>query len=1685
MNIEQTAHGSETCIHHLFEVQVKRAPEKTAVIWQEQSFTYGMLNMWAERLAHHLQGVGVGPETLVGIYMERSPYLVAALLAVFKSGGAYVPLDPHYPPARNEFMLADAQAKVVLTSETLAASVPSFEGPVLTLEPLLQDEGETAMAPVITSGNRLAYLIYTSGSTGKPKGAAITHQGAVTMLRWAREMYSDEDLSGLLAVTSVCFDISIFELFAPLSWGGTVILVNNALDLLSLPDPSIVKLVDMVPSAMTEILKAGRLPDSVRTVNLAGEALKQKLVQRVHEHPQVERVINLYGPSEDTTFSTFAVMGKNVPAIPPIGHPIINTQIHLLDEHFEPVPYGQPGEVYLGGAGVSRGYFRRPGQTAGKYIPNPFSQEAGQRLYKTGDLAFYRPDGQLQFISRIDHQVKVRGYRIELGEIETTLHRCEQLEDAVVIVREDIPGDKRLAAYVVPQGEPPTAEVLRQHLARTLPDYMLPTYYITLPALPLTPNGKVNRFALPAPDMSRPDMSSRYRAPETDLQAQLVTIWQSVIGLEQVGIDDNFFELGGHSLAAIKIIAWVQDELQARLSVETIFKAPTIAQMAEAVKVAVAAGGTEVVTPAPKEAVLPLAVPQEQIWFLEQLYPDIMPYNFQATLRFKGDLNKDALQQSLNEIVRRHEIFRTTFPSQNGHPVQVVHEPWPVPLPLVDLRKVPAGEREAALEAWLAQEFRIASDITKLPLLRWTLLQMEEQEYVLAHVEHHLVHDGWSFNVFLRELLRLYQGFHRGEPVSLPELPIQFGDYAYWQRAWEKGPAAQGQLDYWREQLAGSTSLLPLPTDYPRPEVPTFRGNVLRIELPVDLCQDLRAFSRNRGVTLYMTMLAAFYVLLHRYTSETDINVGAGLANRRQRELEGMIGMLVNMVVLRTDLAGNPSFGELVQRVRDVTLAAYAHQEVPFEQVVETLHPERNPSYNPIFQVAFSFHDSPLPELTLPGLELSMKEALSNGSSKFDINIISIPRFEQQMGRRHRSTELGVTVLWEYSSDLFAPETMERMVSHYQAILRQVVAHPAIPLSAISMLTVTEQEMLLQRRNETAVAYPHTTVQEQFEAQVARTPAAIAVVADEMVLTYEQLNERANQLARYLQQQGVRPGQNVGIGMERSVEMLVAELAVLKAGGTYVPLDPSYPLERLAFMVADTKTAVLLTLSHLDEQIRQLPQADSLQVIYVDQEATAIANQMKVNLPHSLDETAVAYIMYTSGSTGRPKGILIPHRAINRLVLNSDYIQLTATDRVAHLSNVSFDASTFEIWGALLNGARVVLIPWQVAISPAELVAYWQDKEITTLFLTTALFNQLAYEQPDCFKTLTHVLFGGEAVDPRAVRQILAGEPPQRLLHVYGPTESTTYATWHLVEAVAEEAATVPIGRPLANTTVYVLDAYRQPVPVGVPGELYVGGDGLAHGYLDRPSLTADHFVPHPFAMTPGARLYKTGDLVQLDETGAVVFIGRRDYQVKVRGFRIELGEIESVVWQHPDVNQVMVMVRQDGVQQDKRVVAYVVPRPEVVLTAADLRRFLKSKVPDYMVPAAFVMMTSLPLTPNGKVDKKALPAPEDVEALVAVETYVPPRTPVEEQLASIWGEFLGQQRIGVYDNFFDLGGHSLLATQIMAQVTAAFRVELPLLTLFQAPTVAGLSDAIMQETFEATDEAELAALLGELEGEF
>jgi amino acid adenylation domain-containing protein len=1642
-------------IHGLFEVEARRRGEAVAVVSGRERLTYDELNRRANQLARYLLGQDVRTDEAVGLMMERGPELIVTLLAILKAGAAYLPLSPDYPQERVKYAISDAGASLVISQERLKHKLIGVDVRIICLEEMtaeISGQSEDDLNIPVDAQN-LAYVIYTSGSTGRPKGIGITHRSVARLVKetdYARMGESEV----FLQLAPVSFDASTFEI-----WGS---LLNGArLAIMPAHAPTLEELGESIKryGVTTLWLTAGlfnfmvdeRAEDlkPVRQLLVGGDVLSVPHVERFLKSAPESKLINGYGPTEGTTFTCCHEM--NGPSLNgcsiPIGRPIANTQVYILDERLEAVPVGVVGDLYISGDGLARGYMSRADWTAEKFLPNPFCRERGGRLYDTGDLARYLADGSIEFHGRRDNQVKIRGFRIELAEIEFVLAQHSMVREVVAVARQGEGGDKRLVAYIVPAGGQEIEDAsLRSYLENRLPDYMRPAAFVFLERIPLTPNGKVDRRALPAPDWNLDDSAATSSRPRTAIQEIVAAIWSEVLKLDRVGIENNFFELGGHSLLATQLISRVRETFSVEMPLRKLFESPTVEGMAlsiEAMRGATAGIQAPPVEPAPRDEELPLSFAQQRLWFLDQLEPESSFYNIPVALRLVGKLDVEAFERSLDEVVDRHEVLRTIFVKIDGRIVQRIEKERSAKLIIIDLGGLDEEERERRANELSAEEAAKPFDLGRGPLLRMTLLKLRDEEHMLLSTMHHIVSDGWSMEVLVREIAALYEAFSSGNPSPLSDLPIQYADYAYWQRQWVSGEVLDGQLQYWKRQLGDAPSVLQLPTDRPRPAVQTFAGATIALPLPQAVTEALIRMSNREGVTLFMTMLAAFQTLLYRYTGQEDISIGTPIAGRNRLETEGLIGLFVNTLVMRTVLSPRLTFSELLRQVRDIVLDGNAHQEIPFEKLVEELGVERSLSWTPVFQVLMTLQNASRFTFELPGLKM-IPLAVDNNTAKFDLTMFLIESPE------------GLSATVEYNTDLFDSATILRMLRHFESLVAAATEEAGREVMSLPMMGEAERRQLLEGWNETGREYPREAViHGLFEVEARRRGEAVAVVSGRERLTYDELNRRANQIANHLLSIGVHIEQRVGICVERSIDMVAGLLAILKAGAVYVPMDPSYPRERLAFILEDAGLSVILVQQRV---IDRLPE-HSARLVSLDTGWEAISRASESDPDTGVVSENLSYVIYTSGSTGRPKGVAIEH---HNAVATLDWARNTFSSEelssVLASTSICFDLSVFELFAPLSTGGKVVLA--ENALQLPELPAAGEVRLLNTV---PSAMSELTRLNGVPSSVIT-VSLAGEALQGALVRQIFENKAVGRVLNLYGPSEDTTYST--CASLYRETTGEPTIGFPISNTQVYILDNRLQPVPQGAVGEIYISGEGLSRGYLNSPETTAEKYLPNPFSKEPGSRFYKTGDLARYMHDGNIEFHGRMDHQVKIRGFRIELGEIEAVLAHHPKVRDVVALVREDAVG-DKRLITYVVAKEGEELTNPELTGFVRQKLPNYMQPSAFVVLDSLPLTPNGKVDRKALPAPDSSDAL-REGAYKAPRSHVEEVLAVLWGQVLGVERVGVEDSFFALGGHSLLAAQLVSRIREAFKLEMPLRRIFEAPTIAQ-----MAETVEALRKAE------------
>ncbi|MFG2905863.1 amino acid adenylation domain-containing protein [Kitasatospora sp. NPDC048286] len=1630
---------AEQSLPRLFEAQAAATPEALALVSDTERLDYAELNDRANRLAALLLERGLSTEQPVAVLMERSAGLLTAVLAIAKAGGTYVPLDDRYPLDRLQHILADTRSGLLLVDPAHRGHPVLATGGFATVEVTgtLLDEAPAADNPAVpVLPGQPVYVMYTSGSTGVPKGVAVTHRNVVDLL--GNPHFRAGHHERVLLHSPTAFDASTTEIWAPLVTGGAIVLAEpGELDIRRLAETVTTHRVTLVqaPSGLLRLM-ADENPAAfrdVRQVWTGGDVVPPESVRRIHRACPDTDVLAVYAPTETTAIKTVFTMrpGEPVPAVVPIGSPLNNTRPYVLDTALRPVPAGVAGELYIAGEGLARGYVGRPALTSERFVACPFG-ELGSRMYRTGDLVRWTADGVLEFLGRADDQVKIRGFRIELGEVEGAFTALPTVGQAFAVVREDRPGDKRLVVYATGGATP--AE-LRAAVADSLPSYMLPAAVVVLDALPVTANGKVDRRALPAPDYTG---AAEGRAPRTDTERALCELFTDVLGLDRIGIDDSFFDLGGHSLLATKLVSRIRTALGTELPVRALFDAPSVAALAAALPTP----GTEEPTarpalgPAARPERVPLSPAQQRLWFIDQFEGPSTLYNTPCALRLTGPVDAAALHAALADVLDRHEVLRTVYPTTEGQPHQLILER--PELPLCTAAVADEEELHRALAEAGAEVFDLARDLP----VRTTLFSLPGEEHVLLVLMHHIATDGWSVVPLLRDLAEAYRARLAGTAPQWRPLPVQYADYTLWQHellGTDERPSdlLNAQLAYWQQALADLPEELTLPFDRRRPATPSRRGAAVELRMDAGLHAALVELAQQSRASVFMVMQAALATTLGRIGAGTDLPIGTVVAGRTDEALEDLVGFFVNTLVLRTDLSGDPSFRELVERVRVATLDAFEHQDVPFERLVELLNPVRSTARHPLCQVMLT-SGGEAGEISLGGLP-GRVEQLDSDLAKFDLTFAFSESFDAD------GTPAGLGLTLEYAVDLFDRATAEATAARLERALRAVLADPDQSVGRVEVLAPEEREQLLTGWNDTREDIPLGTFPALFEARAAARPEAVALSFGAERVTYGELNERANRLARLLTEHGAGPERFVAIALERSVELIVAQLAVLKAGAVFQPLDPRYPADRIAYMLDDAAPALVLTSRALADGV--LGDSTVPRLLLEDLDASGHPS-------HDLTGTAItphsaAYVIYTSGSTGRPKGVVVTHSGLAAMVEGQRRnLAVTPDSRVLLFASPSFDAAVWELGMALLTGARAVLGDADQLLPGPSLTALIAEQGVTHLTLPPTALAVLA---PDALPPGATLVVAGEACPPDLVEHWSAR---LRMVNAYGPTESTVCAS---MSSPLSGRIAPPMGRPVPDTRLYVLDAALQPVPAGVEGELYIAGAGLARGYLNRPGQSAERFVADPYG-APGSRMYRSGDLVRRQADGTLEYLGRTDHQVKIRGFRIEPGEIEAVLARHPSLAQAFVLVREDR-PGDRRLVGYAVAHPGQSVDQAALRAHVGASLPDYMVPSAVVALDALPLTANGKVDRKALPAPDSTW----LGSGRAPATPREELLCGLFADLLGLEKVGVDDNFFELGGHSLLASRLVAGLRELVGEdeEIGVRAVFEAPTVARLAERL------------------------
>ncbi|RZM28004.1 MAG: amino acid adenylation domain-containing protein, partial [Pedobacter sp.] len=1665
INTSNVIYPEEKKILDYFEEQALKSPDSVAVVFEGEKLTYRSLNVRSNQLAHYLLSKGAARDSLIPIFIERSTDMIVGILGILKAGCAYVPIDTDYPQNRINYMVEDTQASLVVSS-----SLSSYKLPYTPALEVIELDGDrvslrqqSAERPQVNlNSSNLAYVIYTSGSTGAPKGVLVEHGQLVDYVFGLDVRTGISNCSSFALVSTTATDLGNTMLFSWLVFGGALHLfsketVSDAEALYTYFSEHDIDCLKIVPSHWKALSPDYSLILPQQLLIFGGEALPVGIVESIRFSGSTCRVFNHYGPTETTIGKLLheVDLEREYNQTIPIGTPFSNTRVYILSRDNSLCPIGVPGQLYIGGSGLARGYLNNEDLTREKFIADPFNSQEPSFLYSTGDQVKYESDGNITFIGRVDNQVKIRGYRVEPGEIENTILQSGYVSQVVVLNLPDKQGNNQMVGYIVAR-EGFSREELMDYLKEMLPDYMIPSVMMELDALPRTANGKIDRHALPDPASAIQEGES-YTAPVTATQQQLSMIWAEILEVDQVGLHDDFFELGGHSLLAVRLMSAIRKNFSAELAISDIFDYPTVGQLSahlDQQNQGESLPGIKAVDPRP--AKIPLSFSQERLWFIDQLGGS-QQYHIPAVLHLKGNLSIPALEHALKAIIKRHEILRTLVQEEEGQGYQYIQSAGEWHLARTNGDSLTHEQLEAHIRERVTTPFNLSSDY----MLRAELISQGAEEHLLVVTMHHIASDGWSRSVLVREVAELYRSYIEGQPAELAHLPVQYADYAIWQRSYLQGEILETKLDYWKNKLTG-VSPLQLPTDHSRPAIQGRAGMMYRFELDRSLSSQLKNLSLSSGATLYMTMLSAFKVLLYRYSGQEDICVGSPVAGRSHQEIEGLIGFFVNTLALRSQLYGEMSYLELLENVKATTLEAYNHQEVPFERVVEAVVKDRDQSRSPLFQVMFLLQNTPeVPELRLGEVTLRGEDT-GHATSKFDLT------FGVQ------ETADGLQCQIEYSTELYNPETIKRMADHIQRLLSSIVSDPGKAISDYIILSPAEEKQLLQEFNATEVAYPETaTIVSLFEEQASRTPEARAVVFEEETITYQELNERSNQLARYLQKRGVGAETLVPICLERSLNMIIGVLGILKAGAAYVPIDPEYPIDRISYMLKDSGAGIVLSSSNI---LKTMSLPEGMEAIDVESAKEAIAQEHTQSPPLAAQPHNLAYVIYTSGSTGKPKGVKMPVNGLVNLLRWQEQEFENHNRRVLQFASITFDVSFQEIFSTLCFGSELYLIGADQRRDMSEIVKLIEKKAITHLFVPFIVLKNLAeYINQEGYQpvSLEQIIVAGEQLKLTNDIQDLGIKNGIRFINQYGPTEAHVVTSY--VVNNDDMSILPPIGRPIDNLNIHIVSKNGKLVPIGVPGEICIGGAGLANGYLNREELTSEKFVNNPFSSKPNARMYKTGDLGSWLPDGNIRYIGRIDEQVKIRGFRVELGEIESVLQEHDKIKQAVVIAK-ESTDGSKRLIAYVVPQD--VYKKEDLVNYLKGRLPEYMVPALWVELEQLPVTKNGKVDKRALP---DIEfSNLLSEEYIAPQTETEMILAEIWKELLGVEQVSTQDNFFEIGGHSLMVIKMVSHIKKDFELSIPISVLFKFTTIEELSKYLEWE--KSTSQSEDTSSFEELD---
>ncbi|MGF9819232.1 amino acid adenylation domain-containing protein [Brevibacillus agri] len=1638
-NTEKEYSQKDIPIYRLIEEKVEEFSDQVAVVCESGQLTYCQLNTKANELAKILRSFGIGRGSIVPVIMDKSIELVISLFAIMKTGAAFCPLDINWSLERILPIVDELKSELILVNRN-SPYQETFGGRAVLVEHERLTKQVCNLDEIAVEPDDPIYVIYTSGSTGRPKGVIIPHKGITNRFLWMNDFFGTETAKSVLQTTHYIYDSMVWQLFWPMINGGkTVLLASEHLLSVEYISELIyqheVTITDFVPSVFSIIVdQLENLSNSLwnklgslKTIIIGGEDAIIAPIRKFKEMAPDVRLINLYGPTEASIGCVYYEITGNEEKIP-IGKPISNAQIFILDSDEQLVPIGIPGEIYITGECLGIGYLNNEEKTKAAFIEHSFQNLKYKRMYKTGDIARWLPDGNIDFLGRTDYQVKINGHRIELGEIESQLRQHHQVKDAVTIARE-VKGQKLICAYVVRSGKVGQEELFK-YLSGKLPNFMVPSHIVFIEKIPLTSGGKINRLELPDVTENDEYLFSRDESPSNELEIELAEIWSEVLNKKHIGTKTNFFLVGGDSIKATQVISRIRKKFLINLTIHQFFQYPTIEEQIKYIVSQMRDENTQDIVRVSTDRRFQLSFAQQRLWFIEKLNPGQVSYNLPFAIRLEGPINAEILEKCINKIIERQELLRTVFRESDGVPFQVVLPSLEIPLLEVSFRSIAASELDNKMNEYLSEQSRIPFNLTSGPLIRSTLINIDDDTCVLFINMHHIISDGWSEDIFVKELFQLYESAITESIANLPNLPVQYKDFSNFQRGLHQSDVFNRHISYWKERLAGAPYILELPTDRPRPLVQTTRGSKVSEVIPRNVVESLHQLSLEEGATPYMILLTVYSVLLFRYTGKDDIIIGSPIANRNRMEIENIIGFFVNMLPIRIDLSGNPSFRQLLKRVKEVCLEAFDHQEAPFEKIVEEIKLHRDVSRNLLYQVAFTLQNTLWKTMKFAGVTASPIE-IENGTSKIDIAM-----FVKDFGEE-------LKVIIEYNSDLFDNESMKRLLNHYLLLLKSVLVNPEQQIELVSFISDVELRQVLVEWNQKDSKYPDDKcIHELFEEQVERTPDRVALAFEDKQLTYRELNQRANKLANYLIMKGVGPEVPVGICIDRSIDMVVGLLGILKSGGAYVPLDPRYPKDRLSFITQDTGLQLIVSNSQLAVE---LPKHNAT-IIYLDDDAKLIEAQSDENPVSKVSARNLAYIIYTSGTAGKPKGVLIEHQGLcNMSDQQIKAFGINQNDRVLQFSSMNFDGAFYQIIMALRVGAMLFLGSKEELLPGYPLVQFLKKHRISVIDVPPSALAACPDDELPFLKT---IISGGEACTSDIVKR---WSNNRNFYNAYGPTEATIWSTYFRCN---DSTRRPPIGKPIENKVIYILDANLQPVPIGVPGEIYIGGVGLARGYLNRQDLTSEKFIRNPFSASKQDRLYKTGDLGRYLSDGNIEFLGRIDTQIKLRGFRIEQEEIEVALRESsPDVKEALVTVKDDKVR-GKELVAYIVKNNSSSSDVKEIRRILKERLPEYMVPSVIVVLDSLPVTPNGKLDRKRLPDPKQEDRVKSEVEFVLPRNTTEQRIMEIWKEVLSIDQVGVHDNFFDIGGHSLLLAKVHSILTKEFFADIPMIELFRYPTI-------------------------------